>query len=158
MFKQKFIESLEKFNLLLTDADNIVKGCSPQQIENIENIYGSQLPEFYKIYLGYFGVEAGSYLKGTRAFYKDLVASHSITMGMLDLLKENNISAPDNLFAITLHQGYVGSFFILNELEEDPIIYNYEEGEQIKKQGKFSVIKVNGIEKHISSCNRGLIK
>lgn len=158
MNKEKFIEKLERFKFLLHANGSHVAGCSLEEIKHIERINNIKLPEHYKIYLSYFGFESGQYLKGTRAFYKDLIPPQSITDNMIELLVENNISPPDNLFAITLHQGYVGSFFILKDSDPDPIVYHYLEGAKIEEQEKFSIIKMRGIEQHIAYWKQSILK
>ncbi|MFC0400798.1 SMI1/KNR4 family protein [Paraburkholderia rhizosphaerae] len=111
-----------------------VSGCDADEISGIEKKYGA-LPNLYKIFLSLVGSEAGDFKVGTDILAKDLGDINECT---LELMEENGVSPPENLFAFLLHQGYSALFFV-DRYADDPDVFCYTEGEAIKKtEYKFS--------------------
>lgn len=158
MNKIQFISELENFKkLLLTNNSNVI-GCSEEQLVQLEIFYNIKLPEFYRLYLSFFGIKSGSLLLGTEAFYESLIGDDNITSAFIELLNENNKVAPEFLFAIELHQGYSGAFFISFPYNDDPVIYSYTEGEDIVNRGLFSNYTIMGFKEHVSYWEKGVIE
>ncbi|CAI3951379.1 hypothetical protein [Commensalibacter communis] len=158
MDEQDFILELEQYSALLTQHNAEVIGCTKEQIQDLEAFHKLQLPKFYKIYLRYFGVTAGALFLGSDAYYDCLIGSDNITQGFIELLHENNITPPDHLFAILLHQGYAGEFFTTKPYMDDPIIYNYCEGRNIQEASLFSKNILTFFQEHIDYWKKGIIK
>lgn len=104
-----------------------VKGCSTEDILYLEENYG-ELPKSYKLFLSLLGVESGDFKEGTDLLFKDI---NDINKYTIELMQENNISIPVGMYSFLLHQGYSALFFI--EIDDDPSVYCYTEGKEIKK-------------------------
>lgn len=85
------------------------------------------MPTYYKLYLSLLGVKSGDLKEGTDILFSEIDDINECTIELMD---ENNIKVPDNMFAFLLHQGYSSLFFI--ERNDDPVVYCYTEGENIK--------------------------
>ncbi|SHI96729.1 hypothetical protein VA7868_04643 [Vibrio aerogenes CECT 7868] len=127
MNKDKFINMINDFISVLEIKDGAVKGCSNNQLSDLENKYGL-LPEYYKIYLSLLGISSGDFKKGTDVLYDELDDINECTIELMD---ENGIKVPEGMFAFLLHQGYSSLFFL--ERNDNPRVYCYTEGEEIKK-------------------------
>lgn len=126
MDKQLFINELNKLIEILKSKNLIIKGCDDQQLIMLENKYG-KLPAYYKLYLSLLGVQSGDFKEGTDILFSEIDDINECTIELMD---ENNIKVPNNMFAFLLHQGYSSLFFI--ERNDDPVVYCYTEGENIK--------------------------
>ncbi len=127
MNKSNFVNIINNFVSVLKVKECIIKGCSSNQISNIESIYGI-LPEYYKIYMSLLGVSSGDFKKGTDILYDELDDINECTV---ELMSENGVEVPEGMFAFLLHQGYSSLFFL--ERDDNPRVYCYTEGEEIKK-------------------------
>ncbi len=131
MTKNQFITLLMDFTHTLKQSGFAVFGCNDEQINLLERKYG-YLPEFYKIYLTFIGIDAGDFNTSTIMSYIDLDDINNIT---LKLMHENNIITTKNIFAFLMHQGNTSLFF--NDLNhEDPMVYCYNNTHQIIDTGK----------------------
>lgn len=80
-------------------------------------------------------------------FYSEI---DDINNETLDLMLQNNISPPGNMFAFLMHQGYTSLFFTDRE-KDDPKVYCYTECEEIKDTGKtFSLCIEAEINEYLS--------
>lgn len=126
MDKQLFINELNKLIEILKSKNLTIKGCDERQLITLENKYG-KLPAYYKLYLSLLGVQSGDFKEGTDILFSEIDDINECTIELMD---ENNIKVPDNMFAFLLHQGYSSLFFI--ERNDDPVVYCYTEGGNIK--------------------------
>ncbi|WRL30871.1 SMI1/KNR4 family protein [Salmonella enterica subsp. enterica serovar Typhi] len=118
---------IKKLIASITSKNMTVKGCSTEDILYLEENYG-ELPKSYKLFLSLLGVESGDFKEGTDLLFKDI---NDINKYTVELMQENNISIPDGMYSFLLHQGYSALFFI--ERDDDPSVYCYTEGKEIKK-------------------------
>lgn len=127
MEQRAFLIEIKKLIASITSKNMTVKGCSTEDILYLEENYG-ELPKSYKLFLSLLGVESGDFKEGTDLLFKDI---NDINKYTVELMQENNISIPDGMYSFLLHQGYSALFFI--EGDDDPSVYCYTEGKEIKK-------------------------
>ncbi|HHI4713538.1 TPA: SMI1/KNR4 family protein [Salmonella enterica subsp. enterica serovar Typhi] len=127
MEQRAFLIEIKKLIASITSKNMTVKGCSTEDILHLEENYG-ELPKSYKLFLSLLGVESGDFKEGTDLLFKDI---NDINKYTVELMQENNISIPDGMYSFLLHQGYSALFFI--ERDDDPSVYCYTEGKEIKK-------------------------
>ncbi|EEN4858769.1 SMI1/KNR4 family protein [Salmonella enterica] len=127
MEQRAFLIEIKKLIASITSKNMTVKGCSTEDILYLEENYG-ELPKSYKLFLSLLGVESGDFKEGTDLLFKDI---NDINKYTVELMQENNISIPDGMYSFLLHQGYSVLFFI--ERDDDPSVYCYTEGKEIKK-------------------------
>ncbi|EHF2548806.1 SMI1/KNR4 family protein [Salmonella enterica] len=127
MEQRAFLIEIKKLIASITSKNMTVKGCSTEDILYLEENYG-ELPKSYKLFLSLLGVESGDFKEGTDLLFKDI---NDINKYTVELMQENNISIPDGMYSFLLHQGYSALFFI--ERDDDPSVYCYTEGKEIKK-------------------------
>ncbi|TWF45402.1 SUKH superfamily protein [Chitinophaga polysaccharea] len=117
------IHAIEQF---LRTRDNSLKGCSQSEVQKLESYFNVRLPDVYKAFLFSMGKDAGQFMRGTSAFYKELFI---LREDFEDMLSERGISLPDETFVFWSHQGYQFAFFPTNN-GDNPPIYFYREGEE----------------------------
>ncbi|MEB8050121.1 SMI1/KNR4 family protein [Escherichia fergusonii] len=122
-----YIDELNKHISIIESKKFVVKGCTIDQIQQLENKYG-ELPLFYKIFLSLLGESSGDFKQGTDILFKDIDDINECT---IELMQDNNIDVPYSMFSFLLHQGYSALFFI--EKDDDPYVYCYTEGREIEK-------------------------
>ncbi|EAC2144619.1 SMI1/KNR4 family protein [Salmonella enterica subsp. enterica] len=127
MEQRAFLIEINKLIASITSKNMTVKGCSTEDILYLEENYG-ELPKSYKLFLSLLGVESGDFKEGTDLLFKDI---NDINKYTIELMQENNISIPVGMYSFLLHQGYSALFFI--ERGDDPSVYCYTEGKEIKK-------------------------
>lgn len=127
MEQRAFLIEIKKLIASITSKNMTVKGCSTEDILYLEENYG-ELPKSYKLFLSLLGVESADFKEGTDLLFKDI---NDINKYTVELMQENNISIPDGMYSFLLHQGYSALFFI--ERDDDPSVYCYTEGKEIKK-------------------------
>ncbi|ENT8828936.1 SMI1/KNR4 family protein [Proteus mirabilis] len=149
MNKDKYVQLIESFSALLKKNGFSIFGCENEEVDLLEKKYG-KLPEFYKIYLRSIGRDAGDFKAGTWMFYPEI---DDINNETLDLMHQNHIIPPENMFAFLMHQGYTSLFFTDRE-KDDPQIYCYTECEEIIDIGKtFSQCIEADINEYLSCLN-----
>ncbi|MDC9616148.1 hypothetical protein PSI19_20290 [Xenorhabdus khoisanae] len=136
MNKNEYIQLLTNFSCTLRKRGFSIIGCDDNQLNVLEKKYG-KLPEFYKIYLKFMGVDAGDFKAGTSICYAEL---DEINEETLALMYQYNIAPPADMFAFLMHQGYTSLLFT-DRNNEDPEIYCYTECQE-----------VIDIEKTFSAC------
>lgn len=98
--------------------------CTMAEIQELEEKQGTQFPGGYVEFLETMGKDAGQFMVGSFAYYKDL---ELINAEAKELLKANNFKdLPENTFVFWMHQGYQFAFFSLNK-EDDPPVFYYNE-------------------------------
>ena len=127
MNESKFVAEIKDLISLIESKNLTVKGCSVEQILYLERKYG-ELPKYYKLFLSLLGDMSGDFKKGTDILFKEIDDINECT---IELMQENGINVPCEIFSFLLHQGYSALFFI--ERNDDPYVYCYTEGKEIKK-------------------------
>ncbi|WP_169730630.1 SMI1/KNR4 family protein [Calidithermus terrae] len=107
-------------------------GCSEEEVNELEEFFGIQLPEAYRYFLERLGKSAGTFLIGTDFLFATLKQLRSEAE---DLLETDN--APFRLssrhFVFAVHQGY--QFLFFDALAgDDPPVLHYLEGESEPKE------------------------
>ncbi|GKX58950.1 SMI1/KNR4 family protein [Leminorella grimontii] len=144
MEKHVFICMLEALSCDIRAKGLNIRGCSPEQLYQLEKKYG-HLPNYYKTYLTYFGLEAGDFKQGTSVLFDEL---DDINECAQELMLENQIAPPLSMFAFLLHQGY-STLFFTDVQNDDPPVYCYTEGDCIKDLGySFSACIAAEIEEY----------
>ncbi len=121
-------------NTLLSDEERLFElkqkhpeaiGCSLDEIEFLEKKHQVNLPHFYKVFLEYFGKDAGNYNVGSDFTYRWLIDMKGHAN---QLLEDNALPHLDNSsFVFFMHQGYQFCFFKCNETIDDPKVYYFNE-------------------------------
>ncbi|MCA6066948.1 SMI1/KNR4 family protein [Chryseobacterium sp. RG1] len=133
----KYLNKIEK---ILKGWGAIYKGCSSNQINNIEQKVRKKLPFCYKEFLENFGYDMdrkddysrGGFV-GESICFDNVYGDHTNKDGLIEQLQEddkiNLLSLiNNNIFVFSSHQGYTYAFFKLNE-GDNPPIYGYQEGQ-----------------------------
>lgn len=110
-----------------------IKGCTENEIEQLEAFFDINLPAVYKQFLKGMGKSAGDFLVGTDYLFPYLLNFRKMAE---DLLEDCN--APFRLnksdFVFAVHQGYQFLFFRVSDSSDDPAIFYFLEGEKEPKQ------------------------
>src|SRR5262249_39354390 len=102
------------------------RGCTPDEITDIEGRHGSALPSAYCRFLAAMGRSAGSFLAGTDFLYPGVLALKAQAERLLAGCKSDlHLHRTD--FVFTLHQGYQFLFF-RSGVSDDPPVFFYDEG------------------------------
>ena len=125
-----------------------ILGCSPEEVDQLEQSLPFKLPLSYKEFLLCCGHEAGMFFRGTDIFFKDLDG----VQGVLDeLLKEINFILPPDAFVFSMHQGYEFHYFIASD-GDDPPVFSYTDNGKgvppVKVAESFSAFLKHWIEYH----------
>ncbi len=126
MNKDEYIQLITNFSCTLRERGFPIIGCDDNQLCMLEKKYGT-LPEFYKIYLKFMGVDAGDFKAGTSMCYTEL---DEINEETLALMHQYDIVPPKDMFAFLMHQGYTSLLFP-DRNNEDPEINCYPECQEI---------------------------
>lgn len=116
-----------------TATEDTIKGCSADEIEEIESDVGQPLPVAYREFLSKMGREAGAFYVGTDMFYPNLLG---ITEAARDLVREerSDIVLPDDAVVFSMHQGYQFLFVRSGDGDDPPVYYYMEQsGAFVKK-------------------------
>jgi hypothetical protein len=133
-----------------------VRGCTDEEVRDLEQYIGRQLPAAYEELLFWMGHGAGYIMQGTDFFYPDI---RTLTEDAEDLLRENAFpeSLPEDAFVFTMHQGYQFQFFRTSE-GADPPVYGFCEGTTKERfdamQPCFSAWVLAAVEAHIQLHER----
>lgn len=125
---QKVIETLENLGIA---SGPMMKGCSKEQVGEIERYAGFELPASYRLFLERMGVYAGQFFHGTDVFFPTMIGMKEAAEELLEIGAEEmdaRVTLPDNSFVFAMHQGYQFFFFVKDE-DCNPV-YHYMEGNQ----------------------------
>lgn len=116
------VSSLTKKGLSQKDD---FRGCSDEEIQEIESFYDIKLPESYHLFLKKMGKSAGIFMSGTDMFYRHLF---ELREGAIELLEESDAdyTLPKEMFVFSMHQGYEFCCFDVTG-SPDPKVYQYME-------------------------------
>jgi len=103
------------------------KGCSVEEVDELEAKIGFPLPAAFREYLIFMGKDYKGVMVGTNCFITDVISN---TEYLPELLEENNLDykLPKNYLAFFGHQGYIMSWFALPCVEDNPVCYFFSEG------------------------------
>jgi hypothetical protein len=127
--QMKPIKQLKQFH-----AENIAPVCgtpigAPESaVIEVEQTLGITLPADYREYLLWFGWDRYGILRGSDCFVEHVVSN---TRTLPELLKGNGLSheLPPRFVCPFMHQGYIGTWFEIPTVEDDPKAYFFNEGE-----------------------------
>lgn len=111
----------------VTSAYN-VRGCSNEQIEEIERQAGVPLPKAYKEFLFVMGRGAGRLMSDVDVYYDGMLELNKRAAWILDNWEEGKLQLPADAFVFSMRQGEQFMFFHTNTGVADPPIYYYMEG------------------------------
>ena len=118
---------------LLQDAGLVqgVRGCTPEEIAQVEAQARLTLPATYKDFLSHLGVSAGRFLQGSDFAVTQLPGANRHAR---ELVQSAGSVLPPTAFVFLMHQGYEFLFFDTAE-GGDPEVFRFEEGGDIQKVG-----------------------
>jgi SMI1/KNR4 family protein SUKH-1 len=129
-----------------------IKGCSPDEVRQIEEHCGVRLPSIYRDFLLQMGHGAGMFFQGSDVFLPALL---DLREAASELLEESGaaVSLPADAFVFLMHQGYEFLYFRVSE-GDDPPVYFYLEGESApeKKWPSFSAFLASSLDDHESAA------
>ncbi len=105
-----------------------IRGCTPDEVAEIEARFGLPLPGMYRAFLLAMGRGAGRFLAGTHVFYPTVL---ELRQWAEELLREcgQPFALPGDAFVFLDHQGYQFGYFHTSGGEDDPPTYRYVECE-----------------------------
>jgi len=119
------LESIRQLKEELFARGQTLRPISEKELARIQASYKKPLPKVYEEFLLQMGKEAGSFMRGSSAFYVELF---ELKEWASELLQENKVRAlPEDAFVFWMHQGYLMAFFILGE-SDNPMVYYFGEG------------------------------
>ena len=121
-FEQTLLRHLEQSS---TASENTAKGCTLEQIAEIESKFDCRLPKIYKAFLSRFGNGAGRFFLGSDVFYPSVLELRDWASELL--VDDGEIMLNDESFVFAMHQGYQFFFFNLDQ-NDDPEVHYYMEG------------------------------
>jgi hypothetical protein len=131
--------NIHELEIYLDSKGCRLRGCSGREIDKIESFFKVKLPVAYKEFLFSMGKGAGRFMEGSSAFYDEIF---DIRDGSIRLLSDDNFKPlPVNTFVFWMHQGYQFAFFYLDEGDNPPIYFYYEQANYddfIKKENSFT--------------------
>ena len=117
---------------------DLIKGCTPTEIEKIESDVGRALPLAYREFLVRMGRGAGAFFVGTDMFYPNILGN---TDAAHELVGEDNsgLELPRDAIVISMHQGYQFLFVQADDGDDPPVHYYMEQsGKFVKKADRLT--------------------
>lgn len=102
-----------------------IKGCSEQEIEELEKACELSLPYSYKVFLRNFGHGFGGVANDVDFLYQDVLPLTNIAREILQ--EEGDPVLPGNAFVFAMRYGEQFAFFEASEGIEDPPTFFYME-------------------------------
>lgn len=125
---------LNKIKQKIDEWQVVYKGCSKEEIDEILQIAGANLPKCYLEFLSEMGKDMDrkeigmrGFLVGNAVFYEDLFDNKEGMQELLDEDGRSDLILTDNDFVFYDSQGILQAFFKLDE-GDNPPVYAYEEG------------------------------
>lgn len=114
--------------------------CTPEEVNSLQTYFNISFPKVYVDFLLLMGKEAGAYMRGTDAFYKELLPLMTYAK---ETLEEAQLAPlPQNAFVFWMHQGYIYAYFTTDGGDNPPVTVLYESGEVIKCDSLFEFFKL----------------
>ena len=113
------------------------RGCSLDEVRELESRYAVTLPTFYTEFLLRMGRGAGAYMRGSDVFYPELL---QVRRYAEELLREAgvNFQLGQNDFVFFVHQGYQFAYFQTDTSDDPPVWYFYETWKSPEKRKSLS--------------------
>jgi len=177
MYLTKVREFINQFPEVTKDF----RGCTLEQIANLESKLNVRLPEAYREFLEWFGEKGGLMLRGSDVYYPYLIGSiwesyieegiypedTSLLKFSIELLNQYNFKGEEllrNSIIIFSHQGTAFRYIKTNE-GEDPNVYMFAEQGKWLENGpmiwgeSFSDYLLNTLEQEIKAYKHlGVLK
>lgn len=130
-----------------------IRGCSEEEIDNLERQMAIKLPKVYREFLLRIGRQAGSFFEGTH-----LLLGQGLT-GFKELLRKllaengNHMTLPTAAFVFLSHQDYQFNYFLLTDGDDPPVYFYVGAPEEYleKKWNSFSEFLLDSAESQIRS-------
>lgn len=108
-------------------APNSLVGCSDTELEKLDEIAGTALPEAYISFMRILGNGAGDFLSGTDFLYP---AALGLKLATQHLLQSDGatFALPPTAFPFLMHQGSIFCYFDCRE-GDNPSVWRYLKGE-----------------------------
>lgn len=107
-------------------AEKEFKGCTEQDIAELEEQHGVKLPESYKIFLRRMGRGSGQFLKSDHWF----VFYDNLTCGLGGKYQDEDVlgfKLPENYFVFASRLGDFHIFFVADGRNNDPPIFGWDD-------------------------------
>ena len=104
-----------------------LKGCTADEVEQLEQYLGVELPSSYKAFLMVAGHGAGPFLRGTDFTYGFVFYLRDAAE---ELLQASEQKLPVDAVVFAMHQGYVFWYFHTGDGLADPPVRRFQEGDQ----------------------------
>jgi len=110
-----------------------IRGCTLAQVAEVEARHGHPLPSEYREYLMAMGLEAGEFLRGSHAFYPEILELNDWT---IEALAEGGLTFDFKTteFVFLNHGGYLAYYFDTADGADPPVWFFREsnpQGEQV---------------------------
>lgn len=113
-------------------AADTTRGCTAQEVAEVEATLRVRLPNAYREFLGLCGKQAGEFLSGTGWTFPAILALKESAATLLsECGTQQKLSPSDFVFAT--HQGYQFLFFDCQS-GQDPPVFRFVEGDQSAQQ------------------------
>jgi hypothetical protein len=109
-----------------------IKGCSDDEIAQIEAVYQVRLPSTYKAFLAGFGKGAGHFLEGSDFLFPAVLNLRSEAERLL-ITSHGPFRLTRNHFVFVMHQGYE-FLFLDTEFDNDPAVFLFTDGDEQPQQ------------------------
>ena len=125
-YQQRITAAIKRLKESSIVEDGNITGCAKDEISEIEQKAGVDLPTAYVMFLEEMGQSAGDFQRGDDLFYPDMIGLQS---AMQEIIAEKNSSVEltGSDFVFAGHHGYVYLLFDTQN-GEDPPVYRYIEG------------------------------
>ena len=124
--------AVEKAIIQLIDAGLVnpteIKGCTAEEIEQIENACGVQLPGIYKQFMTRIGKAAGRFMVGSDYLFPAILRLRKDAEVLLEQAR-SGFKLERNHFVFLGHQGYEFLFFDARDAH-DPAVFLLMEDEE----------------------------
>lgn len=107
----------------------MIKGCSIQEINKLEQENNVVFPESYKTFLKYFGHGLGGYVMGDIVFLYNEISGLTDYLRNEELIYEQDPILPINAFVFAMRNYEQYMFFDASGIEKEPPILSYKENE-----------------------------
>ncbi len=165
MYLEKVINQAEENGwdeTLSFSHPNQIKGCTPQEIAELEQQLKLELPLAYKEFLLYAGKGLGSFENGSRIFYDDDVGLIELQQIAREFLAEDDFpqKLPDDAYVFWMHQGYMFCFFRTSEGDNPPVHFHQESFKDDfawnhqKHFTDFLIVEMRDQAKHLENAQR----
>ena len=105
---------------------NLVKGCSVQEIAEIEQQSNVLLPKSYKVFLKYFGNGLGGHIMYDMDITLDKILGLTNFLKNRVLIEEEDPLLPEKAFVFSARYGEQFLFFDCSQVNKDKPIFHYE--------------------------------